>query len=210
MQIPVKLDLCSFDKALQSKLESALRKLNARIQRTLSGPITPNAETFFSVRKFRKKEELRALAVLSWYLSDGYGDLLRLDLNEKIKQISLPVSEKETLFLLMNSKKDCLIFLRKSYSDRGFYGNFLPLTERIANNLYFLSQEPHRAKRKVRRRGYRDHGSCRPESRWLPSSDFSFTEEMNLKEQEDLQLQRTLSSIESFGCLGVRLPVLES
>lgn len=194
-----------YDSHLSKELKSLSKELNARIQRTLSGPIAPNAETYFNVRKFRKDEEIFSLAILSWYLEPGFGELLRMDLESK--QMSTLLAQ-EILWILCSDKQNMLEYL-STYSERTFFGNWLPKTEKVMKRLNFITLNPNPAKRKVRRRGYRDHGSCRPESRWLPSSDWSF-DEMMQKIETERQFRSTVQlSIERFGLLGVRLPQLE-
>jgi hypothetical protein len=163
---------------------------------------------FFNVRKFRKKREVEALTVLCHYLDEGFGELLLLDLNEETKRPEMKDSLE--LALLLNSKQDCLIYLTHRYHEREFFGNFLPLVKQIAERLRFLTLEPNRAKRKVRHRGYRDHGSCTPNHRWLPKADYSFTEGMNRIEQERARQAKIFSNLRTFGALGVRLSVLEN
>jgi hypothetical protein len=114
------------------------------------------------------------------------------------------------LALLLHHKEDCLTYLVHRYHEREFFGNVLPLLKRVASELRFLTLEPTRAERTVRRRGYRDHGSCTPNHRWLPKADYSFTEEMNRIEQERERKAKIYSSIEKYGALGVRLSVLEN
>jgi hypothetical protein len=169
-------------------------QLNQRIQRTLLGPVAPNGETSFNVRKYRKFEDLRSLAVLSYYLEEEYGVLLRIDLEtEALSLLSYPLAVE--LASMLSSKEEMLKSLIFSKSDRDFFGNFLPRCLRIAAELRFLTLYPHRAVEKVRRRGYRDHGSCRPESRWLPTFDWSFTEVQNRRDEQKAFRNRILSRI---------------
>jgi hypothetical protein len=194
------------DSVLSRELSPLIEKLNQRIQRTLLGPIIRNGTTSFAIRKYRKFKDLKALAVISYYIKDGYGVLLREDLREKsISQFA----DAERLAILLSSKEEMLKYLRSSGSDDDFFGNFLPLIKSITSDLKFLTLYPKRAKEQVRHRGYRDHGSCRPESRWLPTSDYSLTKMQNDLELERDQKDSILTSISKFGTLGVRLPELE-
>jgi len=41
------------------------------------------------------------------------------------------------------------------------------------------------SKKALRKRGYNDHGSKRPDDKWLPKFDWSFTEAQNEKERKE-------------------------
>lgn len=197
------------DLILSERLSPLIEKLNQRIQRTLRGPVTHNGLTSFAVRKYRKFRELEELAVLSWYIrkdDQDFGVLLRLDLEEKaISQFA----NKERLAILLSSKEEMLFYLIRTQSDNDFFGNLLPSILKIGENLKFLTLYPKRARAVQRHRGYRDHGSCRPETRWLPTSDWSLTEIQNQLELEKSFQSTLLTQIQRRGCLAVRLPELE-
>ena len=198
---------CSrIDSYLQEELKPMLVLIQQRIQRTLRGPVTPNAETSFGIRKVRRFRDLESLAVLSWYIPEDFGVLLRLDLESKSYSSR---KEKIQMNLLLTSKETMLTWLRQSRTDRSFFGNDVPRIKKLAQNLQFLTKFPRKPKKRIRRRGYRDHGSCRPESKWIESHDYSFTEEQNRIELQRSSLNATLSSLQQFGLLGVRLPELE-
>jgi hypothetical protein len=148
-----------------------------------------------------------SLAVFSWYLSDSFGLLLREDLRDRINLLS-KLEEREFLLCLLSSKKSMLVSLG-TFSMRDVYGNWIRNVENVAKRLHFFTKEPQRAKRKVRRRGYRDHGSCRPETLWLPKSDWRLTQIQNQLEQERDFFTKVTHSISRFGVLGVRLPEFE-
>jgi hypothetical protein len=193
------------DESLQESLADSVSELKTRIERTLLRPVTPNAETKFALKKFRKERELLGLAIVSWYLDD-VGILLREDL--RTKSFSHSLEFQENLAVICHSKEEMLLWL-STYSFRIFYGTWLPLIRSLPAKLVFLSLQPKRAKQLVRRRGYQDKGSCRPQSRWLPTFDWTFTElHLQLEIRKDLR-DKTLSSIEKYGILGVRLPQFE-
>lgn len=194
-----------FDRHLKNELQSLVVELNARIERTLLGPITPNEETYFNVKKFRRPRELQFLAIASYYLESGFGELLREDLRD----INFgTLREQETLRVLCSSKETMLEYLSMNH-ERRFFGYLLPSVRRTFARLNFLTLKPQHARRKVRRRGYRDHGSCKPQSRWLPTSDYEFNLLMNKIELEENFKSQVFLSIDSKGLLGVRLPFLE-
>jgi hypothetical protein len=181
------------DSILQERLGPYLDAIQGRIQRTLRGPVTRNGCSAFLIRKYRKVRELKSLAVLSYYISE-YGVLLRADL-ESLALSHLAYPQAVELASMLSSKEEMLNNLVFSLSDDDFFGNFLPIVERTADSLQFLTLYPRRARRVERHRGYRDHGSCRPESSWLPKSDWSFTEEQNRLEQRKFFVGQHLSGI---------------
>jgi hypothetical protein len=187
------INVHQLDSILQERLSPELVQLKQRIQRTLLGPVAPNGITSFAIRKYRKFEDLRCLAVLVYYLEEEYGVLLRLDLESAISHLAYPQAVE--LASMLSSKEEMLDNLIFGKSDRDFFGNFLPRVKSVAGNLQFLTRYPNRAVEKVRRRGYRDHGSCRPESRWLPSFDWSFTEVQNRLEESKTFRNRILSNV---------------
>jgi len=190
-------NLHELDSILQERLGPSLDLLQKRIQRTLLGSIARNGTTSFLIRKYKKFEDIKVLAVLSYYIKDGYGVLLKLDLEEALSHLAYPQAVE--LASMLSSKEEMLLFLVSTKSDDDFFGNFLPQSQKIAKNLKFLTFYPSRAKRQVRHRGYRDHGSCRPESQWKPTCDWSFTEEQNRLERQKTFQNRILSGIRNEG-----------
>ena len=193
------------DSVLAEALQSLVESTEATIQRTLQGPVTPSSLTSFNLKKFKSDKEYWALAIFSWYLGT-YGVLLREDLETCCKCNNF--RNQEVLWILLSSKENMLSYL-STYHERTFFGTWLPRIKQTAQKLRFLTLYPKRAKRTVRHRGYRDHGSCRPESRWLETSDWSFTEKQNELEKERSLREQVHFSILKFGLLGVRLPELE-
>jgi hypothetical protein len=196
--------LIQVDHSFEDQLQYLVSEHNSRIERTLLSPATPNEERKFNIRRFRKKREIFSLAIYSWYLSEG-GILLREDLRD-VKMSTL--RDQEILSILLRSKSDMLNYLG-TYSGRNIFGNWLPTVKQTAEKLNFCRFQPHRVRRIVRRRGYRDHGSCRSQSRWLPTFDLSWTEEMIVLETEKDFRNCVQDSIKTFGALGVRLPEFE-
>lgn len=188
----MKRNLQEIDSVLQERLRPQMELLQRRIQRTLQGSVTRNGETSFSIRKYRKFRELQHLAVFSYYLQE-YGVLLREQLEEGLSHLAYP--QAVDLAVMLSSKEECLTLLLRSLSDDDFFGNFLPGVEKSASMLHYLTLYPKRAKRAVRHRGYRDHGSCRPEHRWKPKEDWSLTELQNRIERQKAFKSRILSGI---------------
>jgi hypothetical protein len=207
----VRMNLSSqeLDHILETKLSNEVFRLKESIERTLQGPVTPNFEYCFGFRTVRKVEELKYLCILSWYLEE-YGVLLRSDIHERIGRYSL--KDQLELTLLCKSKEECLTLLTHRWSERDFFGNHLKGILLRAKCLRFLTSTPHRPVRAVRRRGYRDHGSCSlndSRARRKQSEDYSFTQMQLDLEREQEHLAKTETLIGSFGLLGVRLACLE-
>lgn len=150
--------------------------------------LQPNVETICILpKKFR---ELRALAISHWYLPD----FLKFEINLEIRRM-FPYSldfENEgrelslELQILTESQRDMVAYLRfqERFSARELFGTILhDDLLRALGNLKLYVRNPETARRKVRRKGYQDHGSRRPDDRWTESSDWSFTEYQNLKEE---------------------------
>jgi hypothetical protein len=197
------MSLDKIDNSLAQRLQSSVLELNLKVERTLQGFVAPNAETEFNLNRFRKDQELHTLAVISWYCESA-GVLLREELARR------PLSEKGSIILeiLLSSKEECLRYLA-TYDSRNIFGMWIPQCLDNLSRLKFRSRTPKLPKRAVRRRGYKDHGSCRPLHKWLPTSDYSLTELQEAIESERLFRTKRSLSIQQFGLLGVRLPETE-
>lgn len=199
-----------YDAKLKEQLSEWNTKTVERIQRTLLRSLAPNAETSFNLKVFKKENDFLDLAIASWYLEGFFGELLR----EELRTIACFQNLKTRWIfeILLSSKEEMLKYL-SSYSERIFFGNLLGNIKKQALRCKFKFFNQETARRVVRRRGYRDKGSCRSEypsnDRWIPTFDWSLTELQNSIEREEQFLANTSNSIRSFGLLGVRLPELE-
>jgi hypothetical protein len=185
------LSISFIDSVLSEKVSPYLVGTSESFRRSIEGPIPPNAVCGFNVRRFRSLRERKALALLSWYLGD-LGVLLRLDLDDWSS--SWTSKERLEVSLLCQSKTLALSALQRDHSERDFFGNSLVLLEKCAKKLRYLIRVPASPKNPVRRRGYRDHGTLRPETQWLPKSDYSLTELQNrleLSRRREIHLLRT-------------------
>lgn len=184
----------------------AAEAFSKRIERTLQGPITPNAETVFKLRKVESNVSILALAYVSWFLSDEARCLLQLELWDKRLE---PLAAQESLWLILNSKEDSNLWL-SSFGRREIYGTWLPRIEKVCRLAECHRLLPSKARRLVRRRGYRDHGSIRSITTWKPSSDWSFDEEQNRKELDDDFRNLVLAAIRTNGLLALRTKKISS
>jgi hypothetical protein len=87
-----------------------------------------------------------------------------------------------------------MVLCKSKMTDREIFGNILSREQinKVLNLISLRFNSKHiRVQRLVRRRGYKDKGSLRPSSKWLPSEDWSFREkqlEIEEKRQEYLDL----------------------
>lgn len=150
--------------------------------------LEPNSELVSILpRRFR---ELRALAILLWYLPED----LRFEIQLKLKQL-FPYSldfenngfqQSLELQILSESKEIMLKYLvfQENFTSRELFGTILREDSLSAlKNLRIYWKDPLPAKKKIRRKGYQDQGSRRPDDLWTEKFDYSFTEKQNLKEE---------------------------
>ena len=169
----MQLDGQSIDLRLAEVVANSESRLKAILDRRVEGPVTPNEVIFLNVRRFRKLKEKRALAIASWWLGD-LGCLIRIDLLEE-SDLATKVA--------CTAKAGAIEILQSNFSERDFFGNFLPLVARLMSQLKFIFLKQRRNKRILRRRGYRDHGTLRPTSSRTPTQDWSLTEAQNQIEE---------------------------
>jgi hypothetical protein len=135
--------------------------------------------------KSRESEELLAITFLSWYLPETIGFLLRFELENYMKLFN---DKDKLLFrIFSSSREESLIFLfhTKRWHSRDFYGNFLRKGLEGLEAIRPRLRTKRTIKKANRKRGYNDHGSRRPDTKWLPSYDWSFTEAQNEKERKE-------------------------
>jgi hypothetical protein len=87
------------------------------------------------------------------------------------------------------------LFETQRYTSNEIFGNFLG---NDAQDLFLVLKVGIRKfnpRRTIRRRGYQDHGSRKPDEKWLPQSDFSFTEYQNEKEKKQYLFTLTVQKV---------------
>jgi len=144
------------------------------------------------VIKARTLLEKISLAIGSWYLDPEVGAIVRLDLEDKMRFLSL--EDQFLLRQMLYSKAECLIFLLETslWHSRDFFGNIVPMILSQLRKLSWKRTFLKRVKKPQRKRGYNDHGSKAPSHRWLPKFDWSLTEAQNEKEKMELTQLQTL------------------
>jgi len=192
------IDLADLDSVLSERLSVACEGSKAYLERTLQSPGAPNTEISTSVTEYRSKKWILYAAISSWYM-DAVGYLVQLDVLELVnKDKNLKLKDKEEILVCLSSKFSMLNFVQARWTDRDFYGNILSNLELTARRIHVLKLEPHKPKKKVRRRGYQDSGSCRSLSAWKPSRDFSLTDLQNEIERERQEIQDTVLFLRGF------------
>lgn len=144
--------------------------------------------TFFDLKNLTLKDHI-LLSLVSWYIPENHGFILREDLKETSSY--LDDTDEQWISLLLESKAQTLIWLIETqlWHERDFFGNILNL-KKIEK---FLKVRKARTKivKPKRKRGYHDHGSRVDDHRWLPKYDWSLTKMMNEIEAKRISLLDT-------------------
>lgn len=163
------------------------------LDRSLQGPINPKCDlskvTYDGMYFSRKYLDLVTLILLCWYgdVFEGFEQYVLyevrtyLEKNLLYAELAAACTAKEISLLI-------IVCFSEKYSDRWLFGTILSpdRVERVTNQARLRLVHPRRPKRKIRHRGYRDHGSLRPEHEWREKYDWSLTEK-----QLELEQKRT-------------------
>lgn len=174
---------------LSVSVEDRIQKII--LDRRLQGPINPKCDissmTYNGVTFSRKYLDLITLILLCWYgnVFEGFESYVLyevrtyLEKNLLFPELAAACSAKEVSLLMIVSSSI-------KYSDRKLFGAILNSNrvERVVNQVRLKLVYSGRVKRKIRHRGYRDHGTLRPSDHWSESSDWSLTEAQSLVEQK--------------------------
>jgi hypothetical protein len=118
---------------------------------------------------------------------------VHLDLGEKSFEHFNQKQQLE-IKILLESREICSTYLYESkrFTSNQLFGNYLGNdVQELENTLKWTWVSQHKARKKVRRRGYQDKGSRRPLTKWRPTSDWSLTEEQNVKERKRYHITQT-------------------
>jgi hypothetical protein len=149
-------------------------------------------------------KSLRSLAISHWYLPE----ILFWEIHLLMEESSFShLNSKQILEIriLLESKETMMNYLYHSerFTNRELFGNILGNElEILLKGLKIKRKGYPKVKRRIRHRCYRDKGSLRPAHRWLPSEDYSLTEQMNrierrryLQQKIIIQIKKILRSI---------------
>lgn len=139
-----------------------------------------------------KLQDLRGIAVLSYFVPEFLGWKIRFSLGEKLWQLC--PKDQLRLSSLLISKGTALVYLYETteFSSHEIFGN---LFDRGLFSLKNLQIRRRKSKyiRTKRRRGYNDKGTLRSPDRWLPRFDWSLNElQKEYERKTDLLCRVTL------------------
>lgn len=171
--------VCELRKVLHLQAEEWSKVLRSDV---LVASTLRNDQTFLK-RPKKWKQYLRLLMV-HWYLPDESFALVHLELEELENKFG--TENSIIAHIMLSSEPEMLIYILESNvfnNERALFG-FINEPFRF-QDYYFYLFRPRRARRLVRRRGYKDHGSRRlPHEQHEAKYDYSFTELQNQIEEE--------------------------
>jgi len=157
--------------------------------------ITPTfLEQYFIVYP-RKFKEIQGLIVISYYCPEPLKWRIWLDLNE-MSFSHLNEKQRIEIQILLSSKENMLkyLFLTNRYTSHEIFGNILGEGLKTLKFLRIYRRSTKIVYR-LRKRGYDDKGSLRPKEKWLPDSDYTFTDLQNEKEKRSQLRQSVINAI---------------
>jgi len=178
--------LSELRKVIEQNLPDSLNE--SRIAENLPR-LTPNEELRLRTCLGKQKDEVfEILALVSRIL--GKERLSSWLIREFVEKQNLPNSKVYVQAELDMPFERLIMYFSRNYSERDFYGNFLPKVLKVLAGLKVSLWKPKRAREVVRRRGYRDKGSLCSDSSRI-KGDWSLTELQNQIEQERLIKEMT-------------------
>lgn len=146
----------------------------------------------------RTWKEYRRLLMVHWYLPEDSFAIVHLELEQIEFKFGMEYSI--AAHAMLNSKPEMIIYLLESEmykNERELFGSIRAPFEFRRYRFYVLRQK--KAKRLIRRRGYKDQGSRRlPHEQHEAKFDFSFTEEQNRIEKERQEVQDLKAFLRGF------------
>ena len=191
-----RFDSQSFCSELENQVDECL-KLSSEVLSRITPSEWNDFENLFRISD-RRAENLIRLAIISWYIPEEIGILLRLSIEE---QLSEDISYIQ-LLLYSKGEMKCFLCDTRLWHTRDFFGNVLSVErlKRSLNSVHPIMKTKRRPKRVQRHRGYRDKGTLRLNSDkhtlWIS------TDEQNRLEEERINRQSTLDFLRGFIGLG--------
>lgn len=130
-----------------------------------------------------KRNALIGLSIASWYTPEEVRWLLQMEIEEKVKHLSL---EDRIIFdIILSSKAEMILFLQETnlWHTRSFFGNIAGQGKKILPGIKLIKVNK-KVVRPQRKRGYHDHGTLVPNHNWTPKSDISLTRMQNEIEEK--------------------------
>lgn len=138
----------------------------------------------------RSFTSLVILSIFSWYIPEEFGILLRMDIQEKVKNNE----DLGFVELLLISKAHCLNFLldTKLWHTRDFFGNILceKNIKKALDSVKFRFRKKKKPTKLVYRRGYKDKGSRRKDV-----NPNAFIDTSSLVREEEIKKQSHLDTL---------------
>lgn len=171
------------EKILDEFITSSSSEVLSRIAPNVYDARFENSYRFTS----KNLENFVCLSLLSYYLPEEVGTLLRLSIQEEIQETDLDWIE-----LLLYNKGSALCFLIETtlWHCRDFFGNVVTKRNlrKALSSMVPRMKTRRKPKRVLRHRGYRDKGTLRKESDkhdlWI-----STTEQLKIEEERESQAQ---------------------
>jgi hypothetical protein len=171
--------ISGYEQRIYSIVRAETRRIKSLMHHVVDNPTFPAGETTFRVKNLKSKE-LFELALISWYLPEELGVLLRLDLESRTSKLSDEDKHKIPLMLVLSSKAETLLFLQETslWSTQEFFGNYLLLGTFRKLQLLILSPKVVYPQRK---RGYHDQGTRAFDSYYLKARAYWKDTELHLE-----------------------------
>lgn len=190
-----RFDSQSFCFELERQINSSLKFSTEVLSRITPSALGSSFENSYRI-KDRSLVNLILLSLISWYIPEEIGILLRFSIIENISN----QEDLEFLNLLLDSKGEMKLFLINTtlWHTRDFFGNILveKNLQHALNSIVPSLKSNRKPKRVQRHRGYRDKGTLRKES---DKHDFWIsTDEQNRLENERKSRQETLDLLRGF------------
>lgn len=146
--------------------------------------VNPTPNSVVRLSKVRTWKEYLLLLMVHHYIPDEVSRILvKLELESMVGAFGL---DKEVVARqLLKSEPEALTYIIDSSlfkTSRSLFGFIGRNIEWRKYQLYNQNQK--KSKRPVRKRGYQDHGSRRPDHKWMESHDWTLTELHNQIEKE--------------------------
>jgi len=125
------------------------------------------------------------ILVADYVLEDSLRGFLKFQLQLQIERF--PYEERSSLILLKQNKYVNRLFVMNSgyfgNNPEEFFGELGQLETQAPLIFKVVKKRNPKVNRPQRKRGYHDHGTLRPQHKWLPRSDWSLTDLQNYLEE---------------------------
>lgn len=162
-----------FVRTLEKKINTWVQEQSQLFRsNVVDNSIAGTNSTIFRLQNLTLKDHMM-LGIISWYIPENHGFILREDLRETTKYLN--DIDRELVNLLLESKAQTLVWLIETslWHERDFFGNILKFNR--AQHFLRVRRESKKLRKLVRKRGYHDHGSRVADHKWKPRHDYFLT-----------------------------------